>query len=288
VKYCKKCGNKLEFDDEFCDKCGAEQKKNVAIAVTGTATEETVSKDKHQKTNPYLLVAAAFIALILIAGVIWYTSIPTTAFFDIRVQSNTSWQGSYGTPGSMTTVDGSGEEDFSAQGTIASAVFQMQTGNYGDTLTVTIFRGNTVLATQTTTAAYGVVSVSATSTQQGQAQAIQNQAVTQSTESQIIMKAYNFQDDGCCAVLTVTLENVGTTSENLAGAQYFVDDAMIISTGFSCASPSVVTPSQSCQVTIAIAASSTTNLYQGEAYPFKIVTPSGGLISCSVIYAGSS
>jgi hypothetical protein len=286
VKYCKKCGNKLEFGDEFCDKCGAEQKKSVAIAVTGAATEETTSKDRRQKTNPRLLIAAAFIVVILVAAVIWYISIPQPAFFDIRVQSNTSWQGSYGSTGSMTTVDGSGEEDFSAQGTIVSAVFQMQTGNYGDTLTVTIFRSNTVLATQTTTAAYGVVSVSATSTEQGQAQAIQTMQNT--ITQQIIMKAYNFQDDGCCAELTVTLENVGTTSVNLAGAQYLVDDAMIIGTGpFSCASPSVVTPSQSCQVTVTIAASSTTNLIVGEAYPFKVVT-STGVFSYSIVYGGSS
>lgn len=37
VKYCKKCGNKLELEDEFCDKCGAEQKKKAATAVNTVA-----------------------------------------------------------------------------------------------------------------------------------------------------------------------------------------------------------------------------------------------------------
>jgi uncharacterized membrane protein YvbJ len=31
MKYREKCGNRLELDDEFCDKCGAEQKKVITL-----------------------------------------------------------------------------------------------------------------------------------------------------------------------------------------------------------------------------------------------------------------
>jgi hypothetical protein len=160
VKYCKKCGNKLELEDEFCDKCGAEQKE---IVVTVTAIKETSSKNRSQKTSSHLLIAVLLVVLLfLIAGAAWYNSIPKTAYFTIMVRSNTYWHGSYGSAGGMTTVDGSGNGDFQAHGTVVAAVFQIETANYGDTLTVSIYQGNTVLAKQTTTAAYGVVSVSAT------------------------------------------------------------------------------------------------------------------------------
>ena len=90
-KFCKRCGNKLELEDESCDKCGAEQKKKtVAIGVTGTATEETETeetpKDRQQKTNetetnlpqkpgqvgfgirPSILIAMALVVLLAVAS----------------------------------------------------------------------------------------------------------------------------------------------------------------------------------------------------------------------------
>jgi hypothetical protein len=182
-KFCKRCGNKLELEDQFCDKCGAEQKKKtVATVVTGTATEEIASKDRQQKADetetnlpqepersvfsirPSILIALVLVLLLAVSvAALSFHATPQMASFTIEVQSNTSWQGSYGSTGGMTSVDGSGNENFQVQGIIVSAVFQMQTGNYGDTLTVSIWQGSTVLSQQSTSAAYGVVSVTARS-----------------------------------------------------------------------------------------------------------------------------
>jgi hypothetical protein len=169
VKYCKKCGNRLELEDEFCDKCGAEQKRAVTLeqqkTKTQTAISETSSQVEQRKGIRPSIAIALVLVLILAGAVFWYGSIPKTASFDIYVQSNTSWHGSYGTVGGMTTVDGSGNHDFYVQGTVVSAVFQLETD--GGFLTVSIFMGSTCMARQTTSAAYGVVSVTATPSQSG-------------------------------------------------------------------------------------------------------------------------
>lgn len=69
VKYCKKCGNKLEVEDEFCDKCGAEQKGIVATAsATATATEEPEGRT---------LVPSAMMViglLLLIVGIVLFAT----------------------------------------------------------------------------------------------------------------------------------------------------------------------------------------------------------------------
>jgi len=124
-----------------------------------------------------LSLVIALVLFLVVVAAIWYVITPQTANFTIQVQSNTSWTGSYGNTGSSTSVDGSGNENFQVQGTTVSAVFQMNTGNVGDSLTVSIVRDGTVLATQTTTAAYGEVSVSANSSQHGP-EAVQIQFVT--------------------------------------------------------------------------------------------------------------
>ncbi len=108
----------------------------------------------------------------------------------------------------------------------------------------------------------------------------------QQTKEQVIMEAYSFPSTG--ATLTVVLRNVGSSSENLAGADYFVNGikANTPATISICASPSAVPPGGSCQAILAFTFTST--LTAGAAYPFKIVTPTGGVFSYSVIYGGSS
>ena len=100
----------------------------------------------------------------------------------------------------------------------------------------------------------------------------------QQTKEQVIMEAYTFPTAG---PLTVTLRNVGSASEALGSADYFVNG--IVASGTGCTSP--VTPSQSCVETVTVA---TGSLISGAAYPFKVVTPTGGVFSYTVIFGGSS
>ena len=101
----------------------------------------------------------------------------------------------------------------------------------------------------------------------------------QQTKEQVIMEAYTFPTG---QPLTVTLRNVGSASENLANADYFIAGTKG-SLGGTCGS--AVTPSGSCQASVTVA---TGSLISGAAYPLKIVTPTGGVFSYTVIYGGAS
>ena len=134
-----------------------EDEKELEIPEVKEVKEETVQK----KPNPLaVLIALFFIILVVAVPIIWWWSItPKATTFTIEIQSNTSWAGSIGAGGSSRSIEGSGSQSFQVSGTIAVAVIQKQT-EYG-TLTVSILKGGRVLDSQTTTASYGVVSVSA-------------------------------------------------------------------------------------------------------------------------------
>ena len=105
----------------------------------------------------------------------------------------------------------------------------------------------------------------------------------QQTKEQVIMEAYNFPTTG---PLTVTLRNVGSATENLAGADYFVNGVIESPPTLSgCASSSAVTPGGSCQ---ALISGTYTSLTSGAAYALKVVTPTGGVFSYTVIYGSGS
>jgi flagellin-like protein len=106
------------------------------------------------------------------------------------------------------------------------------------------------------------------------------------TKEQVIMEAYTFSTTPS---LTVTLRNVGSATENLAGADYFINGikGTLGSSGCGASSGSSVTPTQSCQATIT-PYQAAGSLTPGAAYPLKIVTPTGGVFSYSVIYGGAA
>lgn len=99
----------------------------------------------------------------------------------------------------------------------------------------------------------------------------------QQTKEQIIMESYNF-----ASTLSVTLRNVGPSSVDMSKADFFVNGVALTGGGGGCP---VLTPTQSCSVTLTYTGGS--SLVSGAAYPFKIVTPDGGVFSYSVIFGGS-
>jgi hypothetical protein len=114
-------------------------------------------KEKAKSSN---VAFGVIIFLVFIGVIIWWVwpRGPATVTATIQIVSNTSWSGSIGADGESRTVDGSGSQSFTVKGTIIVAVIQKQTeGGY---LTVSIIVDGQMKASQTTTAAYGVISVS--------------------------------------------------------------------------------------------------------------------------------
>lgn len=111
-------------------------------------------------------VFGIFLLIIIIGGAIWYGSVMSTpsitkATFTIVIESDTSWMGSIGGLASSTSVQGYGDDSYQGTSTVVSAVIQKET-DYGY-LTVKILKNGDVVAQQSTSADYGVVSLSAIS-----------------------------------------------------------------------------------------------------------------------------
>ena len=88
------------------------------------------------------------------------SSTPTASGIQVKVSYSGSWQGSYGDESGQQSVDGSGTKTFDmGSPNIVSAVFQKMNGGHG-TLTVEIIEDGTVVESKSTSAAYGVVTVS--------------------------------------------------------------------------------------------------------------------------------
>jgi hypothetical protein len=85
-------------------------------------------------------------------------SVPGSGTYTVGIESNTSWSGSIGADGQSRTEQGSGSQTFQLTGQIIVAVVQKQTAE--GYLNVYILKGAETLASQNTTAQYGVVSVS--------------------------------------------------------------------------------------------------------------------------------
>lgn len=78
----------------------------------------------------------------------------------VQVSYSGSWQGSYGDESGQQSVDGSGTKIFNmGSPNIVSAVFQKMDSGHG-TLTVEIIENGMVVESKSTSATYGVVSVS--------------------------------------------------------------------------------------------------------------------------------
>jgi flagellin-like protein len=105
------------------------------------------------------------------------------------------------------------------------------------------------------------------------------------TKEEILMEAYSFPT-GSPASLVVTVRNIGSQTENLAGADYFVNGIKTTgSPSFTCSPASAVTPTEPCAITLTV---TTTSLISGASYPLKIATPTGGVFSYPVIYGGAA
>ena len=81
--------------------------------------------------------------------------------FTIEIRCNTEWQGALGGLSGSTTKSGYGNAEYTITTSIVSAVIQKQTD--WRSLSVSIYKGGKLVASQSTIASYGVVSVTASS-----------------------------------------------------------------------------------------------------------------------------
>jgi flagellin-like protein len=104
----------------------------------------------------------------------------------------------------------------------------------------------------------------------------------QQTKEQLIMEAYNWGGT-LPGTITLTLRNVGPASINAGATDIFVNGISSGTLGpVGCAV--TLTPGQSCTAVIIPVGT----FVPGAAYPLKLVTPSGGVFSYSVIAGGAS
>jgi len=147
MQHCPKCAGEVAPDADYCTRCG--------VRLYWKTPPRTAKQSESSKT----VAAVLLILIIVVPSLFWISSVTRLATFTIQVNSDTSWSGSYGGEAGATSVDGLGSQTFRVTGKIASAVFQKRTA-YGF-LEVSILVNGSVVAHQSTTAEYGVLSVSA-------------------------------------------------------------------------------------------------------------------------------
>lgn len=101
----------------------------------------------------------------------------------------------------------------------------------------------------------------------------------QQIKEQLIMEGYNFPPGG---PLTLSIRNVGPSSANIGGADFFIGGVKASLSGGTCISATIA-PTQTCGATLTLGQSAS-SLVSGAAYPLKIVTPEGGVFSYPVVY----
>ena len=160
---CKECGHENRKENNYCANCGAPLNQIADKPVSKPPQKPEISS----QTKMSIGIIAAVIIVSSIIGAIWWSSTimnypgMSEASFTIVIDSDTSWSGAIGGLGSSRTESGTGHASFTIESSIVSAVIQKQT-EWGY-LTVKILKNSQVLDQQTTTAAYGVVTVSASS-----------------------------------------------------------------------------------------------------------------------------
>jgi len=155
---CNKCGYENKEGNNYCANCGAR------------LNPEPEKKKQKTEVSKQTQIAVGVIALIVIFSLIevgiWWSSMRSSpgmseATFTIVIESDTEWSGAIGGLGGSTTKSGSGCASFTIHSSIVSACIQKQT-EWGY-LTVKILKDGQLMEQQSTTAPYGVVTVSASS-----------------------------------------------------------------------------------------------------------------------------
>jgi hypothetical protein len=127
--------------------------------MTEDMTEVNAEKERTGSIQRTIGIGIIVSILGLIGIGVWFASIGVSqTTFTFVVESDTSWSGAFGTiEEGQRTEEGSGSASFAFHGSIASAAVQKQTEH--GFLTVKILKNGNSVASQTTTASYGVVTV---------------------------------------------------------------------------------------------------------------------------------
>jgi len=158
VTRCNKCGFENKEGNNYCANCGA--------SLNPEAEKEKSKTEVPKQTQIAVAVIILIVIFSLIEIGIWWSSMRSfpgmsEATFTIVIESDTEWSGAIGGLGGSTTRSGSGGASFTIHSSIVSACIQKQT-EWGY-LTVKILKNGQLVEQQSTSAAYGVVTVSASS-----------------------------------------------------------------------------------------------------------------------------
>ena len=108
----------------------------------------------------------------------------------------------------------------------------------------------------------------------------------QQTKEQLIMEAYNWNFATAPGSLTLTVRDVGPAAIAVGTADVFINGIKQAGPSGSCSV--TLNPGDPCSYNFSVTSTGGTTLVAGAAYPLKIVTPTGGVFSYSIIAGGSS
>jgi len=177
LPFCPNCGKQVGAEENFCSNCGSRLRE---LTTTGERPAGAPLPQPSPKPGKRVALKVAGILSVVLLGLLVVGAvmrpstttpppttpppttppppIPKTVTATIRIESNTWWFGSIGGDGNSRSVDGYGDREFEVTGSIIMAVVQKQT-DYGY-LRVSILVRGIIMASQETTAAYGLVTVS--------------------------------------------------------------------------------------------------------------------------------
>ena len=158
---CPKCGYVDAREGAmFCYGCGVPLKQEEAKRVP-PKTPQKQPGPAPIAPKPALLVGLIIVVLIVVfaCALSGFLGSLLGGTVKIKVVYAGSWEGSIGDDAGQRSVQGSGTQSFDMKGGIVVAVIQKMDGG-GGTLTVQILQGDNVVESQSTSATYGVVSVS--------------------------------------------------------------------------------------------------------------------------------
>ena len=125
------------------------------------AEQDPIPPQSFIKKNKYLVIGAIVVVFIVLFGcaLSGLLSGPSHKPVSIQISYSGSWTGSIGDENGQKSISGTGSRAYDMAGGIVTAVIQKGEDNT-QVLTVEILEGDNVVETQSTSAAYGVVSVS--------------------------------------------------------------------------------------------------------------------------------
>jgi len=160
--HCTQCGDEVDDDAIYCESCG----HKIGKKKKGEVKEEHERKKDYQPTRIQRKESSdgfgkkglvIGVVAIIIIGIVVVIVLNVRSGKEVKVIYEGSWSGAIVDSDGIRSISGSGTETFSVSGTV-SANAQKMDGSSRE-ITIQIIRYGNVVEEQSTTSAYGIVSV---------------------------------------------------------------------------------------------------------------------------------